>query len=152
VPAPTIDAAISADELRRELFAFADDSMRGRDAATPDGRRAAVFIAERLRAAGVEPAGDSGYFQRVPLERVALGPGTRFSVVDGARTTVLPLGRALSPLLDLGEGAPKPKHNASGDVVFLGWIDEPGDLRGVDLRGKVAVLLHGAPAGVDSAT
>jgi len=46
--------------------ALADDSMEGRGTATPGGDRAARFIAERCGLRLV-PAGDSGYFQRVPL-------------------------------------------------------------------------------------
>jgi Zn-dependent M28 family amino/carboxypeptidase len=37
--------------------------------------RAARFIAEQFRAAGLEPAGDSGYFQRVPLVRTERANG-----------------------------------------------------------------------------
>jgi len=43
--------------------------MEGRAAGSTGAHRAARFIAERFRAAGLEPAGDSGYFQRVPLVR-----------------------------------------------------------------------------------
>ncbi|MBK5187993.1 MAG: hypothetical protein JJD97_07085, partial [Gemmatimonadaceae bacterium] len=50
-PAPVRNAAPSmADDLRRDLFAFADDSMLGRSAETPNAARAARFIAARLRA------------------------------------------------------------------------------------------------------
>jgi hypothetical protein len=44
--------------------------MEGRAAGTRGAHRAARFIAEQFRAAGLEPAGDSGYFQRVPLVMV----------------------------------------------------------------------------------
>lgn len=154
--APVVDANITVDELRRDLYAFAADSMRGREAGTPDGQRSARFVAERLKAIGVEPAGDSGYFQRVPLQREGFGEGTRFSVTAGGSTTVLPLERALVPLLNLGEGAPAPKHAATGELVFLGHLSELAaaqqQLAATDLRGKVAVVLHGAPPGADSAT
>jgi hypothetical protein len=43
--------------------------MEGRATGSVGARRAARFIAEEFRAAGLEPAGDSGYFQRVPLVR-----------------------------------------------------------------------------------
>jgi hypothetical protein len=156
-PAPTIAGdVISIDDLRRDLFAFADDSMRGRESGTVDGLRASRFLADRLLAMGLEPAGDSGFFQRVPLQREGFGTGTQFSVNDGSRTTALPLGKALVPLLNLGEGAPEPKHAASGEVVFLGHLGDAAtaqrELAGIDLRGKVAVVLHGAPPGSDSAT
>jgi len=49
------------------LSALADDSMEGRGTGTLGGAKAARFIAEQMRAAGLEPAGDSGFFQRVPL-------------------------------------------------------------------------------------
>jgi peptidase M28-like protein len=49
------------------LSALADDSMEGRGTGTVGGARAARFIAEQMRTAGLEPAGDSGFFQRVPL-------------------------------------------------------------------------------------
>ena len=69
--APVPNAAPTmAEDLRRDLFAFADDSMLGRSAETPNAARAARFIAAKLKAAGVAPAGDSGGFlQRVPLSR-----------------------------------------------------------------------------------
>ena len=54
----------TAEELRRDLYAFADDSMRGRESGTIDEHRAAAFLADRLKALGLEPAGDSGFFQR----------------------------------------------------------------------------------------
>ncbi len=53
----------------RLLSALAHDSMEGRATGSTGAHRAARFIAEELRAAGLEPGGDSGYFQRVPLVR-----------------------------------------------------------------------------------
>src|SRR5262245_27588652 len=53
----------------RLLSALAADSMEGRATGSRGAHRAARFIAEQFRAAGLEPAGDSGFFQRVPLIR-----------------------------------------------------------------------------------
>jgi hypothetical protein len=58
---------VSEGLVRQLLFALADDSMEGRATATPGGARAARYIAEQMRLAGLEPAGDSGFLQRVPL-------------------------------------------------------------------------------------
>src|SRR5688500_7899913 len=66
---PTPAMPIVAAELRRDLYAFAADSFRGRETGTPELTRSARFIAQRLMAMGVEPAGDSLYYQRVPLIR-----------------------------------------------------------------------------------
>lgn len=46
---------------------LASDSFAGRMTGTEGARRAATWIAEQMRLAGLEPAGDSGYFHRVPL-------------------------------------------------------------------------------------
>ncbi len=49
------------------LTALAHDSMEGRDTGTRGAARAARLIAAELERAGLEPGGDSGFFQRVPL-------------------------------------------------------------------------------------
>jgi hypothetical protein len=61
------DPAISAADLRHRLYAFADDSMGGREAGSRGGVMAADYIASELRRVGVEPAGENGtYFQTLP--------------------------------------------------------------------------------------
>ena len=62
----------------RLLSALAADSMEGRATGSRGAHRASRFIAEQFRAAGLESAGDSGYFQRVPLVR-SLRPNARSS-------------------------------------------------------------------------
>ena len=57
----------SAARVASLLGALSDDSMEGRDTGSRSGARAARMIAEVLERAGVHPAGDSGWFQRVPL-------------------------------------------------------------------------------------
>jgi hypothetical protein len=54
------------------LGVLADDSMEGRDTGSRGGAAAARFIAAELERAGLRPAGDSGWFQRVPLARVTV--------------------------------------------------------------------------------
>ncbi len=58
---------VTEGNVRAELFALAADSMEGRMTASPGGARAARYIAAQMQAAGLTPAGDSGYFQRVPV-------------------------------------------------------------------------------------
>jgi hypothetical protein len=58
---------VSPSEVCRVLSVLAADSLEGRGTGTRGGAKAARFIAEEFKAAGLEPAGDSGYFQRVPL-------------------------------------------------------------------------------------
>jgi hypothetical protein len=58
---------VQPDDVAQLLATLAHDSLAGRDTGTPGAAAAARIIAQALRRAGVEPAGDSGYFQRVPV-------------------------------------------------------------------------------------
>src|SRR5215212_4347362 len=95
-PAPVAAApvlgAVTAEELRRDLYAFADDSMRGRETATEDAARAMRFLVARVERLGLEPAGDSGFLQRVPMQKEVFGPGTRVAVEEGGNTRTLAIG------------------------------------------------------------
>lgn len=146
-------ATVRESEVRRLLGSLAADSMEGRATASRGGDRAARYIAEEFRAIGLEPAGDSGYLQRVPLVR-SWGSGGReqLSLVEGDEAAVAaPVGertrglnvvgllRGSDPALreeailvdahydHLGIGAPQ-----TGDSIYNGADD--------DASGVVAVL------------
>jgi len=78
-------------EVREIIGALAADSMEGRRTATPGSARAARFLAGRMRSYGLEPAGDSSYFQRVPYEviRGPQGQTLRLPAANVADSTVL---------------------------------------------------------------
>jgi hypothetical protein len=154
-PVPVVDPpALDVDELRRDLGIFAADSFRGRESGTRDADRAARFLADRLATIGLEPAGDSGFYQRVPMQRVLFGPDTKLTVtVRGERTPrTLTIGRDLLPLLDLDPDQPPPRTTADAELVFAGYGLNMPDLRRDDsprfeeVGGKVVVIVNGAPA------
>jgi len=60
--------------IARLLSALADDSLEGRDTGSRGSAAAARIIAAQLREASVQPAGDAGYFQRVPITRLTPRP------------------------------------------------------------------------------
>ena len=156
-PVAPLASEITADELRRDLFAFADDSMRGRETGTRDALRAAEFLAARVQRLGLEPAGDSLFLQRVPLEEESLRAASRVVVEERGRATPLEIGTDVMPLVNLGPGIPPAKRSAEGEVVFAGYGNSAAkprrdDLMGLDLEGKVVVVVNGAPTGADSAT
>ena len=158
VPVAAGDAmAIRPDELRRDLTVFAADAYRGREAGTPDAVRASTFLAERLAFLGLEPAGDSGYVQRVPLERQAFLPTTRVAVTirGEAAPRVLGVGADVLPLLELSPQLPPPKTRADADLVFAGYGSIPAlgrdDLAGLDMGGKAVVIVNGAPPSASAA-
>lgn len=65
-------AAVREADVRELLGVLASDAFEGRMTGSRGGARAARYIAGRLAAAGVQPAGDSGFFQRVPTARYGL--------------------------------------------------------------------------------
>jgi len=90
------NAQTTPDRVRFVLTSLAHDSMEGRAMGTRGSMRAARFIAEQFRLAGLTPAGDSGFFQHVPLfvrsvdrsstitvDGTTLKLGTDFSVAPG---------------------------------------------------------------------
>ena len=152
-PARAIAVAPTADELRRDLFAFADDSMLGREAGTPNAFRGAKMIAARLAALGIEPGGDSGYFQRVPMTLNAVTSASNVTIVSASGRASVAVGLDIAPLTSLGAGAPPPHLVADAELVFgsYGITDAKlgrNDLAGLDLRGKAVVVVVSAPPGV----
>ena len=148
---------ISPDELGDDLRRFAADSMRGRETGTDDATRAATFLASRIQQLGLEPAGDSLYMQRIPLQRERFTANSYISIRTATRTVPLEIGRDVIPLVNLGPGVPPARRIAEGELVFAGYgvtLTKPArnDFAGLDLEGKVVVVVNGAPAGVDSAT
>jgi hypothetical protein len=147
--------AVTAEELRRDLYAFAADSMHGRETGTEDATRALRFLVERVTQLGLEPAGDSGFAQRVPMQKEVFGPGTRIAVEEAGGVREVKVGTDVVPLLNLGAGVPPTKRTAEGEIVFVGYglvtaTPKRDDFAGLSLQGKVVVVVNGAPAGVDS--
>ncbi len=61
------DRSVEESQVRMVMSALADDSMEGRMTGSRGSAKAATFIAQQMGAVGLVPAGDSGYFQRVPI-------------------------------------------------------------------------------------
>src|SRR5450756_2840243 len=66
---PALDH-IPANDLKGNVSFLASDLLQGRATPSPGLDIAAEFVAARLRAAGLEPAGDDGYFQTAHLQQV----------------------------------------------------------------------------------
>ena len=69
------DMLTRAERLEQLLSILASDSMQGRKTGTPGSTKAALFLANELERYGLDPAGDNGFFQNVPLARIQVdGP------------------------------------------------------------------------------
>lgn len=115
-------------------------------AAEPGEREAARYIAAQLAEAGVGPALQTGYTQPVKLRsrQILEAYSSLFLVRDGVERRLVPGEDAVIDLsFDPGSGTRSP-------MVFAGYgISSPelgyDDLAGLDLRGKIAVVLAGGP-------
>ncbi len=127
-------AAMSPAALRSRLETYTADSMRGRLTGSEDHRRATRYIADELRRAGLQPAGDNGDFlQRVPLVTTAL---------DTAGSALNAAGSALHPYHDYLPRYQGPRGRSIDGVavVYAGVWGSPSLLRGIDVRGKVVIV------------
>jgi hypothetical protein len=140
-----------AAALRAHVRFLASDSLRGREPGTPEFGVAAEYVAARMEAAGLVPAGDKGgWFQKVPLiSWKASEKATATLTRDGAVTS-LDFGTDF-----ISTGSYLPESSVRGEVVFVGYgITDPAsgidDYKGLDVTGKVVAFLYGAPATLPS--
>lgn len=131
---------------------LAADNMEGRDTGSPGLKRAEAYAVDQLKAAGLQPAGVKGYYQPVKFEsRHLVEKESSAALVRDGKVEPLALGEdaIFSTRVDLA-----PKIDAP--LVFVGYglsIPEKDfdDLAGLDLKGKVAVLITGSPLQIPSA-
>ncbi len=131
---------------------LASDDMEGRETGSAGLRHAEAYIVEQLQADGLEPAGASGFYQPIKFEsRQVVESGSSLVLVN--RKQVEPLSfiddAFFSTRVDLAPSVEAP-------LVFAGYglsIPEKNynDLAGLDLKGKVAVIVSGAPADIPGA-
>ena len=138
-PAPAAGAsAITTADLRSRLYAYADDSMRGRQAGTVDNLRATAWIADQARRLGLQPGGENGtFFQDVPLIRRGLVAGASLSV-DGTPYT---LWTDFAPL-DLGSASPSIDGAGS---VFVGRLADMSTMSPSSVGAGKIVIVRAAP-------
>ena len=131
---PATSPAITAGDLKTRLYIFADDSMRGRGAGTPDNLRGTAYIERELRKLGVEPGGENGtYFQDVPLSARGV-VATSSLAIDGKK---FPLGTDFVPR-DMGSGM----RSIDGATAIYGgtWGDSTTLISREAAAGKIVVL------------
>ncbi len=131
---------------------LAADNMKGRDTGSPGLKRAEAYVVGQLQAAGLQPAGVKGYYQPVKFEsRKLVEKESSAALVRDGKAEPLALGEdaIFSTRVDL---APK----VDAPLVFVGYglsipEKDSDDLAGLDLKGKVAVLITGSPSQIPSA-
>ena len=151
VSAEASDAAVRG-RLEAHLAFLADDLMKGRFTGTPEYEIAARYVAAQLQQLGLRPAIAGGYLLPVQLLASQLEPGSaRLELALGGERRQLAwlehfvLGPEIgtesldveAPLVFVGHGVVAPSR---------GW----DDYAGLDVHGKIVLVLSGAPASFPS--
>jgi hypothetical protein len=131
---------------------LADDNMEGRETGSEGLRKAQAYIVEQLKTAGLEPAGVNGFYQPVKLiSRQIDESGSSLALVRNGKDEPLVLGEdaMFSTRVDLAPEVDAP-------LVFAGYglrVPEKDydDFAGLELKGKVAVIISGSPSDMPSA-
>lgn len=143
--------SITEAELRDHVYFLASDEMGGRVVYDPQYRIVVDYAVSQFRAAGLLPLfsdqnGRPSYLQEVPLVKRSVSPKSPFHVATPTKT------HGFDPLKDIAYFFYKNLDVFKKDlpVVFIGYgIHDPesgwNDFEGVDLKGKIAVVLPGAP-------
>ncbi|HEX9160259.1 MAG TPA: M28 family peptidase [Thermoanaerobaculia bacterium] len=128
--------ATDNQQLKHDVEFLAADAQEGRGLGTEGLARSASYLEKRMRAIGLQPAFGKSFRQQFPVKTgVSLGPSNSLQGVS--REDWTPLGFS-SP------------GKFAGEIVFTGYgIEAPPlnyrELDGVDLKGKVALMLRYEP-------
>ncbi|MGD9680943.1 MAG: M28 family peptidase [Candidatus Obscuribacterales bacterium] len=142
-------ASTTADAILEHIKSLASDRFEGRSPGS-DGERITIdYLRDCCRDIGLAPAGEDGYFQRVPVIGIKSKPVMTFKTGSSILAPAFPeqfvaMSRSRQDAVEI-ENAP---------VVFAGYgIEAPeygwNDYKDLDVRGKVVIVLIGQPGRPD---
>jgi Zn-dependent M28 family amino/carboxypeptidase len=143
---------INPEHIRWHVRYLSHDLLEGRGTGQRGGDIAAEYIATQFAEYGLKPAGDNGtYLQKVPLVGITTLPETKFSLVpkQGAAMHLKPLEEYVAY-----DQSQQPQSDVDAEIVYVGYgIEAPeynwDDYKGVDVRGKVLLMLVNEPPSDD---
>jgi Zn-dependent M28 family amino/carboxypeptidase len=136
---------ISADRIKADVASLSSDAFGGRGPGEPGDARTVAFLQDSMARAGLKPGGpDGSWLQPVPLVRLDRLPGAAMTLTIAGKPRALTLGEDASLALR------NPGSTALNDLplVFGGFgVATHGydAYKGVDMTGKVAVILANDP-------
>ena len=144
------DAALSslnADRLMVNIKTLSSDQFEGRGPGSNGENLTIKYMEDQFRASGLEPGNPDGTFlQNVPLVSITPQPGLKIALTAH--------GQTLSPTWpkDFVAWTKRvvEKSSIDADMIFVGYgVQAPefnwDDFKGVDVRGKVMVVLINDP-------
>ncbi|MCC4588977.1 M28 family metallopeptidase [Xanthomonas sp. NCPPB 1067] len=146
---PTFDGA----RISRDVKELASDAYEGRGPATAGEDKTVAYLSQQFAAAGLQPGGDLKdgkrlWTQAVPLRRADIVGTPTIALADAGKSQPLTQGKQIAIRAAL-DGSSKVEI-ANAPLVFVGYgVKAPerdwDDFKGVDLKGKIAVVLINDP-------
>jgi len=144
--------SIDPEHIRWHVRFLSHDLLEGRGTGQRGGDIAAEYIATQFAEYGLKPAGDNGsYLQKVPLVGITMLPETHFVLLpkQGAPMDLKPLDEYVAY-----DQTQQPQSDVDAEIVYVGYgIEAPeyswDDYKGVDVRGKVLLMLVNEPPSDD---
>jgi Zn-dependent M28 family amino/carboxypeptidase len=133
---------LSIATIKETVNALAAKEMQGRGTAQPGGDKAAAYLADRFAKLGLKPLGDNNsYLQPIRFRETQFLPQPVFTA--GAANLKFGSEFFITPPYSGDE-------NINARMAFVAYgVDFPflkrKDMAGIDLRGKIALLLDGPP-------
>ena len=148
-PAPRFDP----QRLSQIVKTVSGDDFEGRAPATPAEAKTVDYLVAQFKAAGLAPGGDlengrRGWTQSVPLVKTEFHGTPRLMLQVGAHSDALVQGEQIAVRAALDGSTTVAIQQAP--LVFVGYgVSAPerrwDDYKGVDLKGKIAVVLVNDP-------
>jgi Zn-dependent M28 family amino/carboxypeptidase len=143
---------VDAEKIRAHVKFLSSDLLEGRGMGQRGSDIAAEYIATQFALDGLEPAGDQGsYYQEVPMVSITTLPDTTVSLIPKNGEPL-----QLKNLDDfvIHNETQTDVADIDAPIVFVGYgITAPeyiwDDYKGVDLKGKVALLFVNEPTSDD---
>lgn len=139
--------SLSADRLMANIKTLSSDQFEGRGPGSNGENLTIKYMEDQFRADGLEPGNPDGTFlQNVPLVSITPQPGLKIALTAH--------GQSLSPSwpTDFVAWTKRVVNKSSidADMIFVGYgVQAPefnwDDFKGVDVRGKVIVVLVNDP-------
>ncbi|MGH9499557.1 MAG: M28 family peptidase [Terriglobales bacterium] len=143
---------INPERIRAHVRFLSHDLLEGRGTGARGGDIAAEYMATQFALEGLKPMGDNGtYMQKVPMVGITPQPQTAFSFVPANRAAINLKALEQYVAYDQTQQA---ESAVDAQIVYVGYgIEAPeynwDDYKGVDVRGKVLLMLVNEPPSDD---
>ncbi len=147
-PVPVVQPVqLSETTLKDMVQTLSSDAFEGRAPGTAGEEKTVAYLIEKFRAAGLQPGNKGSWTQDVPIVEITATGEAGMAVTGGAKTLLFAPGKDVV----VGSYRVTPRTEiADAELVFVGHgINAPelgwNDYAGIDMKGKVAVILVNDP-------